>query len=89
MCHRHVTQVLVVPKLCYLTPSFVLLINPASQQYKPRDLKLFLYCSLTWLGVVGCKDEPSDVFSPLFTLVDERVGWTTTAVKYEELEGVS
>jgi hypothetical protein len=33
-----------------------------------------------------CEAEPSDVFLPLFTSVNKRVGWTATAAKYEELK---
>jgi hypothetical protein len=79
--------VLVVPKLFCLIPSFVLLINLPNRQYKLRGLKLLLYCSSIWLGDSGCEAELSAVFLPLFTSVDERVGSTTTAVKYEEFEG--
>ena len=76
------------PKLCCLVPSFVLLINLPNQQYKPRDLELLLYCSSIWLGDSVRKAELSAWFSPLFTSVDESMGSTTTAVKYEDWEGV-
>jgi hypothetical protein len=72
----------------YLVPSFVLLINLPNRQYKPRDLKLLLYCSSIWLGDSGREAELSAWFSPLFTSVDESVGSITTAVKYEDCEGV-